>query len=42
MNKESMGGSCLFSCQFEIMVVGDAAMYHSKKRHYKNERNKLY
>ena len=42
MNNETLGASCLLSCQFEIRVVGDAAMYHSKKGHYKNGRNKLY
>ena len=41
MNKESMGGSCL-SCQFEIRMVGNAAMCHSKKGHYKNGKDKLY
>ena len=42
MNKKSMGGSCLLSCQFEIRVVGGAATYHSKNGHYKIQRDKLY
>ena len=42
MNNKSMGGFCLLSCQFEIRVVGGAAIYHSKKGRWKIEKNKLY
>ena len=37
MKKETMGGSCLLSCQFEIRVVGGVATCHSKNGHYKME-----
>ena len=42
MNKESLKEFCLFSCQFEIRMVGDVVMCHLKNRHYKNGRHKLY
>ena len=42
MNKESMEGSYLVSCQSKFRVVSGAATCYLKSEHYKNGRDKLY